>query len=266
MDQRNAEAEDLVERVVEAEPLVLARRHPPFQLDDELDALRRSGRRDAEQLLHVDHAEAAQLHVVPRQLGARADEDRLLAAAHFHRVVGDEAVAAMNQIERALALADAALSGDEDAEAEDVHQHRVDHRPLGERVLEQRRQLGNRHRRDDRRLEQRQPRALRLAEQLGRRREAAGDHHARKIERQREAQRLGTARRLEALEVADLALAENQDATRLQVLVKAGEGEAGLLDVRAGDDAIDAGPAGEQLDGQAVCIGPARKELSNGDA
>ena len=88
------------------------------------------------------------------------------APADFDRVVGDQAVAADDQVERALALADAALAGDQHAEAEDVHQHGVDHRALGERVLENRRQLGDRGRRGDGGLEQRQPRALGLDQQL----------------------------------------------------------------------------------------------------
>ena len=114
-------AEDLVELVVEAEPLVLARRIPAFELHDQLDALRRARRGDAEQILDVDHAEAAQLHVMARELGTGADEDRLGAAADFDRVVGDQTMAADDQVERALALADAALADDEHAQAEDVH-------------------------------------------------------------------------------------------------------------------------------------------------
>ena len=55
-------------------------------------------------------AEAAQFHVMARQLRARADEDRLGPAPDFDGVVGDETVAADDQIERALALADAALA------------------------------------------------------------------------------------------------------------------------------------------------------------
>ena len=191
---------------------------------------------------------------------------RILPPAHFHRVVGHEPVAAVNEVERALALADAALAGDEHAEPEDVHQHGVDHRALGERVLEQRRQLRDRGRRDDRRLQHRQPRALGLDEQLVGRREAAGDHHAGKVERQREAQRLGAAGRLEALEIADLALAEDQDAARLEVLVKPRERQAGLLDVRAGDDAADAGRARQQVDRQAVHLRSAVEKLADGDA
>ena len=67
--------------------------------------------------------EPAQLHVMARQLGAGADENRLGAPAYLDRVVGDQPVAADDQVERALALADAALSGDEHAEPEDVDQH-----------------------------------------------------------------------------------------------------------------------------------------------
>src|SRR5262245_56132240 len=39
-DQRNPQTKDFVEAVVEAEPFVLARRIPAFQLHDELHALR----------------------------------------------------------------------------------------------------------------------------------------------------------------------------------------------------------------------------------
>ena len=133
---------------------------PAFELDDQLDALRRARRRDAEQILHVDDAEAAQLHVMAGQLGTGADQDRLRAAPDLDGVVGDQTMAADDQVERALALADAALADDQDAEAEDVHQHGVHHRPLGQGVLENRRQLGDGGRRGDRGLQQRQLRAL----------------------------------------------------------------------------------------------------------
>ena len=77
--------------------------------------------RDAEQILDVDDAEPAQLHVVARQLRTGADEDRFRSAPDLDGVVGDQAMAADDQIERALALADAALPDDQHAEAEDVH-------------------------------------------------------------------------------------------------------------------------------------------------
>ena len=126
------------------------------ELHHELDPLRRSGRRDAEQLLDVDHAEAAQLHVMPRELGARADQNRFLPPPDFDGVVGDQPMPADDEIERAFALADAALADQQHAEAEDVHEHGVHHRALGERVLEHRRQLRDRHRRRHGGFQQRQ--------------------------------------------------------------------------------------------------------------
>ncbi len=63
-------------------------------------------------------------------------EVRLSPPPHFHRVVGDQPVAADDQVERALALADSAVADDQHAEAEDVHQHAVHHLADGEDVLQ----------------------------------------------------------------------------------------------------------------------------------
>ena len=205
--------------------------------------------------------------MVPRQLGAGADQDRLGAPADFDGVVGDQAMAADDQIERALALADAALAGDQDAEPEDVHQHGVDDRALGERVFEDRAELGDGGRRRHGGLEQRQPRALGFGDQLRRRREPAGDQDAGKARASAPAaSRRSRAAAVEALEVADLALAEDQHAARLQVLVEAGERQAGLLDVRAGDEAVEAVAPGQELERQAERLGPAAQERADGDA
>ena len=141
--------------VVEPEPIVFALRIPAFELHDELDALRRPRRRDAEQIAEVDEAEPAHFHVMPRQLRAAADDDRRRAAADLDGVVGDEPMAAHDQVERALALADAALPDHQHAEAENVEQHAVDHFADGEAILEQRRQLADRRGRADPRRQQR---------------------------------------------------------------------------------------------------------------
>src|SRR5439155_2438607 len=74
-DQRNAKAEDFIRGGVEAETLVFTRLIPAFELDDELDPLRRPGRGDAEELLDIDDTQPAQLHMMARQFGARADQD-----------------------------------------------------------------------------------------------------------------------------------------------------------------------------------------------
>ena len=149
VDERHLHAEQLVDVLVEPEAVVLARRIPALELDDELHALRRPRRRDAEQIADVDHAEAAHLHVVARQLRAGADHLGLAAPPHLHRVVGDQPMAAHDQIERALALADAAVADDQHAQAEDVHQHAVDDLAHGERIVEERADLGDRQRRGD---------------------------------------------------------------------------------------------------------------------
>ena len=62
------------------------------------------------------------------------------------------------------------------------------------------------------------------------------------------------ARRVEALEIADFAFAEDEDARRLQIVVETGQGEAGLLDVRAGDGALEAGGAAEELERKAESL------------
>ena len=96
----------------------------------------------------LDRVAPLSVHRMPGELGAGADQDRFGAAPDFDRVVGDQPVAADDQVERALALADAALADQQHAEPEHVEQHAVHDRPLGERVLENRRELGDGSRRD----------------------------------------------------------------------------------------------------------------------
>ena len=60
--------------------------------------------------------------------GTRADKHRLRAAPDLDGVVGDQAVAPQDQVQRALALADAALADNQDAQAQDVHEHGVHQR------------------------------------------------------------------------------------------------------------------------------------------
>ena len=65
----------------------------------------------------------------------------------------------------------------------------------------------------------------------------AGDQHARDVGRERSRERLMTYLGGQAFEEAHFALAVDEHAAGLQVLVKAGEREAGLLDVGIGDAA-----------------------------
>ena len=186
--------------------------------------------------------------------------------AHFDGVVGHQPMAAHDQVQRAFALADAALADDQHAQPEHVHQHGMDHRAFGERVFQNRRELRDGHRRRHGRLQQRQPGALRLQDEFNRGVEAAGDEHAGKVEREREPHRRDARRGFEALEIADLALAEYQDASRLEILVESGQREAGLLDVGTGDDALQAVFTRENVERQTERFRPAGEQRADGDA
>jgi hypothetical protein len=183
--------------------------------------------------------------VVTRQLRAGADDGGLAAPPDLHGVIGNEAVSADDEIEGALALADAALTDDQDAESENVHQHAMDHLANGQAVVEDGGDLRDRERRRHLRPEQRHVIPLGREQQLGRRRPPAGDQHARDVVAEHRRQRVEAPVGVEALEVSDFALAEHQDPRRPQVFVEAGQREAGLLDVRTADAALEAAAAAE---------------------
>ena len=67
----------------------------------------------------------------------RADQDVVREALHDDEVVGDQAVAALDEGERALALADAGVPEQEDAEAADLQEDAVQGGARRERLLEE---------------------------------------------------------------------------------------------------------------------------------
>ncbi len=69
----------------------------------------------------VDDANAAHLHVVARQFGAGAEHFAAIHQRGLDHVVGHQAVAALDQGQHRLALANAAFAADDGAHAEDVH-------------------------------------------------------------------------------------------------------------------------------------------------
>ena len=93
-------------------------------------------------------------------------------AAQLHGVVGDEPVAADDQVERALALADAALPDDQHAEPEDVHQHAVDDAARGQIRVEHRGEPRHRFRRGRAGAQQRHAGAIGFGQGFRRRRRA----------------------------------------------------------------------------------------------
>ena len=113
-----------------------------------------------------------------RRSGALPTSCPRTAAAHFHQVVGDEPVAAHDQVERALALADARLALDEHAETVEVEQHAVALLARGERLLKILGDGGDGGGADERRLDEREAGRLARLDQLGGRRQPLGDEDA----------------------------------------------------------------------------------------
>ena len=105
------------------EVLVLA---PLLELDHEVDILAVADARYAEQGLHIDDSDAAKLDQVLRDLGSGSDQRLLTDLSDLHDVVRDQTVAALDQLQRHLRFADAALARDQDANAVDVDQDAVD--------------------------------------------------------------------------------------------------------------------------------------------
>ena len=120
-------------------------------------------------------------------------------------------------------------------------------------------------RRRDGRLQQRDVIPIRRRQQLHGRRPSAGNQHARDVVAERRRKDVGAAGGIEALEIADFALAEDENACRLQVGVEAGEREARLLNVGARDGAVETGASAQQLERQANSLGPALQQARNRD-
>ena len=171
-----------------------------------------------------------------------------------------------DQVERALALADAALADQQHAQAEHVHQHAVDDLARGQVVLEDRGQLADRHRRRDAGAQQRHAGLVGGGRHLGRQRHACW-WRARTGCRWRTTAPRASSRacRRQALQVAHLAVAVDEHAAGPQVLVIPGQGQAGLLDVGTGDLAVETGGAGDELQRKSGRVLTAPEQASHRD-
>ena len=207
--------------VAQPEPIVVTPRLPPLELHDELDALRGARRRDAEEILDIDDAEPANFHVMPRQLRTGANQNRLGAPPHFDGVVGDETMAAHDQIERAFALPDAALADDEHAKAKDVEQHAVQQLADDEAVFEDGGDLRHGDRRRHQRPQHRQAAPFRFEDHLAEHAQPAGDQNARHfVVLAHLPHGIGAICRIQTFEIANLAVAEDEHAPFAQIFVE----------------------------------------------
>ncbi len=202
----------------------------------------------------------------PRQLGAGSQDERLRAAAELDGVVGDQAMTTDHQIERTFALADPALPYHQDAEPQDVQQHAVDDAPGREVRIENGGQARHRLRRGGTGSEQRHLRRVGFDQHLGRRVEAVGDEHARQRVSEDPPQHVDARLVVEALEIPDLALPEDEHTAFAQIRVEAGEREAGLLGVGDGDPAAETVDAREHLEVEAARLRQVVQNRPDGDA
>ena len=114
------------------------------------------------------------------------------------------------------------------------------------------------------RAQHRQTAPLGLEDHLAERFQPASDEDARHlVVLAHLAHRIGAVRGVEAFQVADLAVAEDEDAPFAQILVKPRERKAGFLDVGTQDAAIEAAAAGKKLEIQPQRFGTALKKLAD---
>ena len=133
--------------VLKPQPLVFHGCVPLHQLNHQLDLLLLAHRRHTEEVLDVDDPQAPDLHVVLDD-GRPMPHCGVGLALHVHDVVCHQPVAAQHQIQRTLALADAALAEDQDAHAQDVEQHPVQAGAGRERILQEALDVHDEHRRE----------------------------------------------------------------------------------------------------------------------
>src|SRR5882762_6631606 len=249
-EQRHLGVQHAVLLLLDTEPVVLDPVVPLDQLHHHLDLLAVPHRRHAEQVLDVDDADPADLHVVLDDLRAAPVDRAALPLLQVHDVVRDQAVAAGDQVEGQLALADAALPQDEDTHADHVDEHSVDRGAGGERLLQELLDVVDEGAGEVAGAQERNPRVGGLALDPVIHRQVLGHHQACDGELEEIADALERRVMPERRQVADLGVSEDLQAVLVDVLGEAAEREPGLLDARAHDAPVEAVLAGEQLEAE----------------
>ena len=101
-------------------------------MHDELEAHLAAHGRLAKDGADIEQTDAAHFQQVLQQLGALALDGGLVDAEQIHRIVGHQAVAARDQLQAQLALAQARLAGDHHAQTQNVHEHAMHGGAVGE--------------------------------------------------------------------------------------------------------------------------------------
>jgi hypothetical protein len=234
-----------------------------LQLDDQVDVRPLAHGGEAEEILNVDDADAAQLHVVAQRALAEADQLAVRVTLHRHPVVGHQAVAARDQVEGRLALPYPALADQQHAEAVDLQQNAVQAGRGDEMVLQEVADPLDDGRREGRRRQHRHLAPLALSEESGQRIEPLGDDEHRHRQAGDRLQPAVALLLVQGLQVLGLALADDLDTTRLDVGVVAREGEARLLHPWMGDLVVEVGLARDDF--QVEIVELLAQELGHGN-
>jgi hypothetical protein len=116
------DAQNVIILAFQAGALIVFGGVPCFQLDDEVEAFTHLDRAHTEHTGHIDDADTAQLNEVADVFRRSTHDLTVGDLAQLHGIVGNEAVAALDQLDGQLALADAAVAENEDAFTVNFHQ------------------------------------------------------------------------------------------------------------------------------------------------
>src|SRR5690606_36832176 len=233
---------------LEAGAVVVPLRAPIFQLDDHLDALLLSDGADPEERTDVYDPDATDLHVVPLEFVAPADQHIVSATRDLHDVVRDEAVATLDEVQHTLALPDPAPPDEEEADAVDIGKGAVHRDPGRELALQVRLDATVEFPGLELRPDQRHALLVRLGNRRARHVQPLGHYdrrHAEGEELFQDRPQLGPRKRTQ---VADLRLAQDLDPPAGEALGEPRQDEAGTRDVGRLDRARKTGRPRQQLE------------------
>src|SRR6266566_2646873 len=238
-DERQRDLEHLGGLTVDPGAIVLARRIPVLELDDHLDTLLLPHGADAEQRADVDQPHAPDFHIVLGELVPPTDQHVVPPARDVDDVVRDQPMAALHEIEHALALPDARAAEEQQAHAEHVGERRVHRGGRRERVVQERPEAAVELRGLESGADHRHTLGARQVDELGRRLLPLRDDDARELELQQRLERATTRGGVQGREVGDLGFAEDMDAVRGEPLGVPGEHEPRARRLGGGNLAIE---------------------------
>jgi hypothetical protein len=241
-----------VKVVVDPHSVELRVGRPLDQFDHDIDTFSLSYRRDAEEVLDVQNTETAHLDVVSQEVRRLSENHTRRPVVALDDVVGDEAVPAQDEVERAFAFSDRARPGEKQPHPEHVDEHAVERGSRRESIVEKRVDRADGAARTLARNHERGARVVRPTHELGGRCRSARDDDARELESEEAARGARLPVGVERIEIGQLRFAEDLDAARNDAVVVPGEREPRLLDARVRDTPAEPGAAADesQIDGK----------------